>query len=142
MSGKGGKRAKSPSSIPAPVAVSAPVARRWLWWRSEAGARPKAKEEFEGLPTQGRAGLAVRIDRYLKGETRFKDVDSLGDGLLELRYRFGNNHFRVLFILWGPHCVALIAFYKNQQSTPKADLDRARKRADSWRKVFGDEPQD
>ncbi|WP_419197611.1 type II toxin-antitoxin system RelE/ParE family toxin [Microbispora hainanensis] len=84
--------------------------------------------------------MAKRVDRYLKGESRFKDVDSLGDGIFELRHRHLNNHYRVLFMLWGPHCVALTAFYKNQAKTPKADLDRAKARAARWREVFGKEP--
>ena len=113
---------------------------RWLWFRNEAGGRPKAKEEFEKLPTSGQAGLALVIKRYLSGETRFKDVDSLGDDLLELRYRMSNNHYRVIFMHWGPDCVALTAFYKNQRQTPKKDLDRARTRASRWRAVYGSAP--
>jgi phage-related protein len=100
----------------------------------------KAREEFEELPVDGRAGLAKKIERYLEGQSRYKDVDNLGDGIFELRHRHLNNHYRVLFMLWGPHCVALTAFYKNQQKTPKSDLDRARSRADRWRELFGKEP--
>lgn len=117
-----------------------PFPRRWLWWRKERDGRPKAKEEFEGLPLEGRAGLAKRVERYLAGESRYKDVDSLGDGIFELRCRHQNNHFRVLFMLWGRHCVALTAFYKNQKQTPKADVERAKSRAKRWCAVFGKEP--
>ncbi len=137
----GGNRNKRRKSAASPAAVPpASTVRRWLWWRSGPGARAKGLEEFEALPVEGRAGLAVRIDRYVKGETRFKDVDALGDGIYELRHRHGSNHFRVLFLLWGPHCVGLTAFYKNQQSTPKPDLDRARRRAEAWRSAYGKEP--
>jgi phage-related protein len=93
------------------------------------------------LPPTPRGQLAVRINRYLAGETRYKDVDSLGDGILELRVRHGNNHYRVLFMLWGPHCVGLTAFYKNQQQTPASDLSRAKTRAARWREVFGERPR-
>jgi phage-related protein len=41
---------------------------------------------------------------------------------------------------WGPDCVALTAFYKNQRQTPKKDLDRARTRASRWRVVYGKAP--
>jgi phage-related protein len=87
------------------------------------GGRPKAKEEFEKLPKDGQAGLAALIERYLSGETRVS-----------------NNHFRVIFMHWGPDCVALTAFYKNQRQTPKKDLDRARTRASRWRVVYGKAP--
>lgn len=113
---------------------------KWLWFRTEPGARRSAREEFEKLPTAGRAGLAVVIERFRTGTSRRKDVDSLGSGLYELRYRFGNNHFRVIFTWWGPHCVGLTVFFKNQQKTSKTDLDRARNRAARWRAAFGDEP--
>jgi phage-related protein len=94
-----------------PPDASPPPRRKWIWFRSERGGRLKALEEFDALPAVPRAALAKRIDRYLSGESRFKDVDSLGEGILELRHRHLNNHYRVLFMLWGPHCVALTAFY-------------------------------
>jgi phage-related protein len=121
--------------------TSPPPRRKWIWFRNDRGGRLKAREEFDALPAVPRAALAVRIDRYLNGDSRFKDVDSLGEGILELRHRHLNNHYRVLFMLWGPHCVALTAFYKNQRATPKTDLDRAKARAKRWREVFGSEPR-
>src|SRR6266511_3674612 len=126
---------------PAPDRSVSPPRRKWIWFRNARSGRPTAREEFDALPTVPRAGLAKRIDRYLGGESRFKDVDSLGDGILELRHRHLNNHYRVLFMHWGPHCVALTAFYKNQRKTPKNDVDRAKRRARRWREVFGDEPK-
>jgi phage-related protein len=126
---------------PEPAGPPPPARRAWIWFRNDRQGRPKAREEFDALPPVPRAGLAKRIDRYLSGESRFKDVDSLGGGILELRHRHLNNHYRVLFMLWGPHCVALTAFYKNQRTTPKADVERARIRARRWKDVFGEEPK-
>jgi phage-related protein len=119
-----------------------PLARKWIWFRNERGARSQAKEEFDGLPAVGRAGLADVIKRYRDGQSRRSDVGSLGDGLLELRDSSMNVQFRVLFIPWGPHWVALTAFCKNQQKTPRTALKRARTRARQWRKVYGEEPRD
>jgi len=119
-----------------------PTPRSWLWFRNERDGRQIAREEFDDIPAKERAGLAKKIDRYLKGESRYKDVDSLGDGILEIRHRVGSNHFRVLFMLWGSHCVALTAFYKNQQATPKPDLERAKKRAARWKTLFGEKPRE
>src|SRR5664280_2866223 len=109
----------------------------WLWFRLAVDARSPAEEEFKSLPVAGRAGLAKLVERFLAGESRYKDVSSLGDGLLELRYRQGNDHYRVLFFRHGANYVALTAFYKNQQRTPKADVDRARQRARRWIEVYG-----
>ena len=66
-------------------------------------------------------------------------MDSLGDHILELRHRRGNNHYRVLFTLWGRHCVGLTSFYKNQQQTPKADKNE-RSSGKRWIQLFGKEP--
>lgn len=134
-------KAKAPTDQRAAPEPGPTGPRAWLWFRNEDGGRLKAREEFEQLPTAGQAGLALRVDRYLKGESRYKDVDSLGGGIFELRHRHLNNHYRVLFMLWGRHCVALTAFYKNQQQTPKADVDRARTRAARWVELFGDTPE-
>ena len=99
-----------------------------------------ARKEFDALNVDGRAGLAKKMQRYRDGQTRGRDVDSLGDGIFELRYRHSSDRFRLLFMLWGPHLVALTAFQKKQAKTPKIDLDRARARAKQWRQAFGSEP--
>jgi phage-related protein len=99
-----------------------------------------ALEEFESLDVDGRAGLTKAMQRYRDGQTRRHDVDSMGDGIFELRYRRGTERFRLLFLMWGPQLVALTAFQKKQPKTPKPDLDRARVRAKRWRQVFGAEP--
>lgn len=117
-----------------------PPPRRWIWFRNEPGGRRLAQEEFEALGVDGQAGLTKAMQRYRDGQARRQDVDSIGDGIFELRYRRGAEQFRLLFMLWGPHLVALTAFQKKQPKTPKQDLDRARVRARRWRKVFGTEP--
>lgn len=76
--------------------------------------------------------MLIRIGRLLQGETRFKDVDDLGDGIKEIRHRVGSNHFRILFFIKGRICVGLTCFYKNQQKTEKKDLDRAKQRRDKY----------
>ena len=80
------------------------------------------------------------MQRYRDGLARRQDVDHLGDGIYELRYRHGNDQFRMLFIFWGPHLVALTAFQKKQAKTPKVDHDRAQGRAKRWREAYGTEP--
>ncbi len=99
-----------------------------------------ALDELEALGIDGQAGLTKTMQRYRDGQARRQDVDSIGDGIFELRYRRGTEQFRLLFMHWGPHLVALTAFQKKQPKTPKQDLDRARVRAKRWRQVFGTEP--
>ncbi|MFG1762246.1 type II toxin-antitoxin system RelE/ParE family toxin [Micromonospora parva] len=118
-----------------------PPERKWIWYRLEVDGRSRAKEEFESLPATGRGRLLVVIQRHIAGEGRRKDVDHLGGGVYELRTRVGNDHYRVLFSNWGPHWVALTAFYKNQQTTPKQDKDRAEDRKDRWEAKFGKSPR-
>ncbi|MFC5290938.1 type II toxin-antitoxin system RelE/ParE family toxin [Actinokineospora guangxiensis] len=109
----------------------------WNWWRSSLNARPKAKEEFDALPDRPRAQLWKKVERFLAEESRRKEVDHLGGGIMEIRHRDGNNHFRVLFFRWCDRYIALTAFYKNQQKTPPVDLNRAKERMKSWRNTFG-----
>lgn len=79
--------------------------------------------------------------RYLAGTLRGgSDIKPVQDGIFELRWRQGNNHYRVLFFRWGPHPVALTAFYKNQQQTPQTAIDRATERRKIWKSTFGEAP--
>lgn len=114
--------------------------REWRWWRKEAGSRAKALEEFQSLPVDVQASLDVLMDRHRRNQSRLKDVDHLGDGIYELRYRRGNNHYRLLFCKWGPHLVALTVFYKNQRATPRRDVERAQDRRTAWYDEFGEQP--
>lgn len=104
----------------------------WVWWPNIPGRRSRAEEEFFKLPANVQGELLTRIKRLLTGETRFKDVDDLGDGIKELRYRVGNNHYRILFFVRESICVGVTCFYKNKQKTEKVDLDRAKNRRDQY----------
>lgn len=114
--------------------------RIWRWWRREAEAAPRCREEFEDLPSDVQARLYENIRRYLAGESRRQDVDHLGGGIFEIRYRKGNNHYRVLFMKWGHVSVGLTAFYKNTRATPTPALRRAKQRAKQWTDTFGAQP--
>jgi phage-related protein len=113
--------------------------RLWLWFRAAKDARSPSEKEFLKLPKPAIAKLQSTMGRYARGEARRHDIDHLGDGIYEIRARVGNNPYRVLFFIWGPHLVALSAFYKNQQETPKQDIETAKSRRTIWRRAFGDE---
>lgn len=100
----------------------------WHWWCASMGGRLVAWEEFERLPPRIQGELLEIMAAWLEGETRYKEVGSLGHGLLELRCREGNNQYRVIFYVDGRLGVALHCFYKNQQKCPPSALELARKR--------------
>lgn len=91
----------------------------WKFFRASVDGRPVFKKEFDKLPDQARAALIVLMQRYLVGDLAAGSIKPIRGDILELRWHEANNHFRVLFFRWGQHPVALTAFYKNQQKTPK-----------------------
>lgn len=114
----------------------------WRFFKTSADGRDVFKKELDKLPRDARAALVAMMRRYLAGELRGgNDIKPIRDGIYELRWRQSNNHYRVLFFRWGPHPVALTAFYKNQQQTPPSDIERAIARRKAWRQAFGDDPQ-
>jgi phage-related protein len=100
----------------------------WLWWRASDNGRAVALAEFESFAPDVLGAMLEIMNRWLTGDCMEKEFSNLGKGLWELRYRVASNHYRVLFCVEGRNCVVLTCFYKNQQRTPKPDLDRARKR--------------
>lgn len=127
MAGKG-KHSRRPGGAHRAQSHSVVRYDDWIWWPNRKGERSRAEEEFADLPPEVQGELADRIKRFVEGRSRFKDVGDLGDGIKELRYRFGSNHYRVLFFIEGRTCVGLTCFYKNQQKTEKNDLRRAKRR--------------
>lgn len=116
--------------------------RPWLWWSKDPGGPRRALEEYlQEVPARARAKMDVTIRRYKQGATRRGDVKPLGRGLYELRVSERNNHYRVIFFHWGSACVALTAFYKNQNAVPKEDIDRAVARRQTWLESRGAEPE-
>ncbi|WP_328811834.1 type II toxin-antitoxin system RelE/ParE family toxin [Rhodococcus sp. NBC_00294] len=124
------------SRVPRLLACTA--ASKWVWFQNDYDARSRAREEFANLPVDARAKLDVAMSRHLRGDSRAGDVDHLGHGIYELRVRHLNNQYRLLFMGWGVHRVVLTAFRKNQQKTPKTDLQRATKRGTRWLELFAD----
>lgn len=118
------------------------MARKWIWFRHDLKGHSLAKDEFDALDVDGRAGLSKTMQRYRDRMTRAGGVDSIGDGIFELRYRRDQVCFRLLFMDCGQHLVALAAFQNDRPETEEPDLDSARNRAGRWRQVFRDRPLD
>ena len=104
----------------------------WVWHRSSADGRSAAEKEFTGLPAVAQARLWQKMNKFLTGSYSPRDVDNLGDGILEIRVKLGSNPYRVIFCCDGRRCVVLTAFHKKDQRTPKKDLDRAKVRRRTW----------
>lgn len=113
---------------------------RWLFFRTSAEGRPVFRKELDKLPDQAVAALIVLMDQYVAGQLAAHNLKLIRDDIYELRWRQGNNHFRVLFFRWGPHPVALTAFQKKQQKTPKTRIITAFERQKIWIKAFGEAP--
>lgn len=105
----------------------------WKFFRASVDGRPVFKKEFDKLPDQARAALIVLMQRYLVGDLAAGSIKPIRGDILELRWHEANNHFRVLFFRWGQHPVALTAFYKNQQKTPKTKIETALDRQKIWK---------
>jgi phage-related protein len=112
----------------------------WLFFRASAEGRPVFRKELDKLPAQAVAALIVLMDQHIAGQLAGHNLKPIRDDIYELRWRQGNNHFRVLFFRWGPHPVALTAFQKKQQKTPKTRIDTAFERQKNWIKAFGEAP--
>jgi putative component of toxin-antitoxin plasmid stabilization module len=131
-------RGNRPQGGETPSSEPPPKQRNWEWVQDGPGGSSKALEEFEDLPTIARAGLLSRICRYRQGVSRVGDTNSLDSGLHEIRYRYMNKHYSVIFILQGADFMALTAFSGNRREIQKKDLDRAIERWIRWQKETGE----
>lgn len=97
-----------------------PAYEDWEW-------TPQAEREFLKFPDTMQGNFLDLIARVLDRQTRSGagDVKHLDRGIYELRDRYKNNHYRVLWFVRDRVCVALTCFYKNSQKTEKRDIDRA-----------------
>lgn len=128
---------KTNCAAPDPAAMGT-----WKFFRASVDGRPVFKKEFDKLPDQARAALIVLMQRYLVGDLAAGSIKPIRGDILELRWHEANNHFRVLFFRWGQHPVALTAFYKNQQKTPKTKIETALDRQKIWKKSLRRHPTD
>jgi phage-related protein len=98
-----------------------------VFFKTEAGNEP-VREWLKELTKEdckiiGTDVLTVQ-DAWLVGKPL---VDSLGDGLWEVRSRLSNRIARTLFAVVDEEIVLLHGFIKKQQRTPQDELDLAKK---------------
>jgi|SRR5882724_12446898 len=99
-----------------------------VFFKTDAGNEP-AREWLKSLPKAERHSIGEDLLTVQFAWPIGKPlVDSLGDGIWEVRSRLANRIARILFMVAKGEIVVLHAFIKKQQRTPAQDLDLAKKR--------------
>lgn len=94
---------------------------------------PQCQKEIKEFPEEVRGELADALARLNEGHTLAmplsRPMPSIGKGVHELRFRDRAGVYRVIYVLVGGGTIYLIhAFMKKTQSTPKQNIDLAKKR--------------
>ena len=134
-------KADRPSSSDATPDV-VPFCAGWIWWSASPGAaRKPPKDDFDKrIPADIRKEFHDLMRKYrdcieqLTHGLHYKDI---GDGICELRVKRHGNAYRLLFMRWGNHAIALDVFHKTTRRTSK---DVANERRVKWLKMRGDTP--
>jgi phage-related protein len=135
--GRRGGRESSSRLTPAQSESAAAGAPEWHWWGSSLTGRRRAEEEMDRLPVAERAALAAVITRIIAGTTRGGDVKPLAPGILEGRVQVNGAWPRVAYSHLADGFVGLTVFRKKKNETEQDDVDRAKARLRSWRKLTG-----
>jgi phage-related protein len=97
------------------------------------------RDWLDRLPLKVRGKCFVTLER-LKGlgnELRRPTADYLRDGIYELRVRFGNTNYRMLYFFAGRQIVVVSHGLTKEQVVPVRDIALAEKR----RQAFLDDPR-
>ncbi len=107
--------------------------RRWRDYRTRAGKRP-VKEFIDRLSDSDAAAVIAGMKDVRKNGNRV--ARHLGGDIYELGVAGNRQAFRVLYATEGKQdqiLLALEAFSKKTQKTPKPTLDLAKRRLAEWR---------
>ncbi len=104
-----------------------------VFYRDAQGVEP-ASEFIAGLPDKRAAKIDSAIEEYLNGQPpeapppAFPNSSQIEGGLRELRVRFANTRYRVLYQRSGNLIVLLHVLEKNTGSLPESDKTIAKER--------------
>ena len=99
-----------------------------VFFRTAAGNEP-VREWLKGLPESERKQIGADILAVQFGwPLGLPLVDSLGEGLWEIRTRLPNRIARTLFFISDETIILLHGFIKKTRATPEQELNLARKR--------------
>jgi phage-related protein len=111
------------------VASPTPLRLTCIFFKSEVGNEPVRDWLRQRIPAAARSTIGTDIKTVQATWPIDKPlVDSLGDGLREVRSTHDKVEYRVIFMLDGNTMVLLHGFVKTTQKTRKIDIEAARKR--------------
>ncbi len=101
---------------------------------STSQAREPVREWLRGLPREERRVVGIDLQRLeYRWPVGMPLSRPLGGGVQELRSSLpGGRIARVLFFVDEEHLILVHGFIKKTQTTPKQDLDLARRRKRDW----------
>lgn len=98
------------------------------FYRSESGSEP-VREWLQSLSRKDKKAIGVDIMTVEYGwPVGMPTCRPMSKGLYEVRTRLGDRTARVLFCFQDDEMVLLHGFIKKSRTTPKSDLELARKR--------------
>src|SRR5436190_24211393 len=110
-----------------------------VFFRSDAGNEP-VRDWLKALTKEERRTIGADILTVQYAWPVGKPlVDSLGEGIWEIRSRLLNRVARVLFVVVDEEIVLLHGFIKNQQKTPQDELALAKKRKKQYLRSYEQE---
>lgn len=117
-----------------------------VYYRDETGVEP-VDEFTESLAAKRAAKVDASIEVHLNGQRpelpppEFPITSQIEGELRELRIRFANTRYRILYQRSGNLIVLLHAIEKNTGSVPRSAVDTARKRMSDFRRRMDASPR-
>ncbi|MGN6257707.1 MAG: type II toxin-antitoxin system RelE/ParE family toxin [Solirubrobacterales bacterium] len=117
-----------------------------IFYRDESGCEP-VDEFIEELPVNRAMKVDAFIDEHLNGRAsdapppEYPISSQIEGELRELRVRFANTRYRILYARSGNLIVLLHAFEKNTGKVPVAEKELARHRMDDFKRRMDAEPR-
>ncbi len=124
-----------PVGRPKPPSPEGPVLR-CVFFRTDAGNELVREWLRDAVPAEARRTIGADI---LTVQTTWPIgkplVDTLAEGIREVRSTHDKIEYRVIFMIDGSTMVLLHGFKKDTQRTRRADLELARQRKAAWEKA-------
>lgn len=117
-----------------------------IYYRDRRGIEPVA-QFIERLPAKRAAKIDAYVEEHLNGQIsdapppEFPFTSQIEGGLRELRIRFANTRYRVLYERSDNLIVLLHAFEKDTGAVPPADKELAKRRMDDFKRRMNARPR-
>lgn len=117
-----------------------------IFYRDKHGVEPVA-QFIDALPARQAAKIDDFLEEHLNAQPlnapppEFPVTSQIDGELRELRIRFANTRYRILYQRSGNLIVLLHAFEKNTGAVPMADKDLAKQRIDDFKRRMNARPR-